>query len=166
MLRAREKSRVQDAIGFGFASHRLKIWREIFEPITKRSAMTFNSYLKSALRNKPCKVNYLHFFCFCFVLFLFFVLFCLFVFFLCLTLCIFCLRIAWWLKLVERCLAKTGSGPLRLLWTVLRNWDKTGEQKFWSCFSPQLLTVYEKFCWPGLCSNTKSGASRQILRSN
>ena len=29
-----EKSRVQDLIGFGFASHWLKNWREIFKPIT------------------------------------------------------------------------------------------------------------------------------------
>ena len=36
-LEAREKSRVHGAIGFGFASHWLKNWRESFEPITKRS---------------------------------------------------------------------------------------------------------------------------------
>ena len=52
-LKAREKSRVQGAIGFGFASHWLKNWRESFEPITKRSnrnhAITFDSHLKTAL---------------------------------------------------------------------------------------------------------------------
>ena len=52
-LKAREKSRVQGAIGFGFASHWLKAWRESFEPITKRSnrnhAITFDSHLKTAL---------------------------------------------------------------------------------------------------------------------
>ena len=36
-LEAREKARVHGAIGFGFASHWLKNWRESFEPITKRS---------------------------------------------------------------------------------------------------------------------------------
>ena len=34
LLKAREKSRVQGAIGFGFASHWLKNRRKIFEPIT------------------------------------------------------------------------------------------------------------------------------------
>ena len=36
-LKAREKSRVHGAIGFGFASHWLKNWRESYKPITKRS---------------------------------------------------------------------------------------------------------------------------------
>ena len=36
-LEAREKSRVHGAIGFGFASHWLKNWRESFKPIIKRS---------------------------------------------------------------------------------------------------------------------------------
>ena len=36
-LKAREKSRVHGAIGFGFASHWLKNWRESFKPITKLS---------------------------------------------------------------------------------------------------------------------------------
>ena len=52
-LKAREKSRVHGTIGFGFASHWLKNWRESFEPITKRSnrnhVITFNSHLKTAL---------------------------------------------------------------------------------------------------------------------
>ena len=30
LLKAREKSRVHGAIGFGFASHWLKNWRELF----------------------------------------------------------------------------------------------------------------------------------------
>ena len=55
-LEAREKSRVRGAIGFGFASHWLKYWRESFKPITKRSnrnrnrnhVMTFDSHLKTA----------------------------------------------------------------------------------------------------------------------
>ena len=34
-LEAREKSRLHGAIGFGFASHWLKNWRESFKPITK-----------------------------------------------------------------------------------------------------------------------------------
>ena len=53
LLEAREKSRVHGAIGFGFASHWLKNWRESFKPITKRSkrnhVTTFDSHLKSAL---------------------------------------------------------------------------------------------------------------------
>ena len=52
-LGAREKSRVHGAIGFGFASHWLKNWRESFKPITKRSkrnhVITFDSHLKTAL---------------------------------------------------------------------------------------------------------------------
>ena len=52
-LVAREKSRVQGAIGFGFGFHWLKNWRESFKPITKRSnrnlVITFDSHLKTAL---------------------------------------------------------------------------------------------------------------------
>ena len=52
-LKAREKSRVQGTIGFGFASHWLKNWRESSKPITKRSnrnhVITFDSHLKTAL---------------------------------------------------------------------------------------------------------------------
>ena len=36
LLKTREKSRVHGAIGFGFASHLLKNWRESFKPIIKR----------------------------------------------------------------------------------------------------------------------------------
>ena len=47
------KSRVRGAIGFGFASHWLKNWRESFKPIIKRSncnpVITFDSHLKTAL---------------------------------------------------------------------------------------------------------------------
>ena len=54
LFKAREKSRVHGAIGFGFASHWLKNWRESFKPITKRSnrnhGITFDSHLKTALR--------------------------------------------------------------------------------------------------------------------
>ena len=54
-LKAREKSRVHGAIGFRFASHWLKNWRESFKPITKRSnrnyIITFDSHLKTALSN-------------------------------------------------------------------------------------------------------------------
>ena len=53
-LEAREKPRVPGAIGFGFASHWLKHWRDSFEPITKRSnrnhVITFDSHLKTALQ--------------------------------------------------------------------------------------------------------------------
>ena len=52
-LKAQEKSHVHDAIGFGFASHWLKNWRESFKSITKRSnrnyIITFDSHLKTAL---------------------------------------------------------------------------------------------------------------------
>ena len=52
-LEAREKSRVQDAIGFGFDSHWLKNWRESFKPITKRfnrnHVINFDSHLKTGL---------------------------------------------------------------------------------------------------------------------
>ena len=56
-LKAREKSRVHGAIGFGFVSHWLKNWRESFKPITKRikrnHVITFDSHLKTALcKNK------------------------------------------------------------------------------------------------------------------
>ena len=47
-LEAREKSRVHGAIGFGFASHWLKNWRESFKPITNH-VITFDSHLKTAL---------------------------------------------------------------------------------------------------------------------
>ena len=50
---AREISCVHGAIGFGFASHWLKNWRESFKPITKRRnrnhVITFDSHLKTAL---------------------------------------------------------------------------------------------------------------------
>ena len=48
-LKAREKSRVQGAIGFSFAN-----WRESFKPITKRSnrnhVVTLDSHLKTVLK--------------------------------------------------------------------------------------------------------------------
>ena len=52
-LKAWEKSRIHGAIGFGFASHWLKNWRDSFKPITKRSnhVSTFDSHLKTALWN-------------------------------------------------------------------------------------------------------------------
>ena len=53
-LEAREKSSIQGAIGFSFASHWLKNWRESFEPITKgrnrNHVITFDSHLKTALK--------------------------------------------------------------------------------------------------------------------
>ena len=57
---AREKSRVHGAIGFGFASHWLKNWRDSFKPITKRSnrnhVIAFDSHLKTALEvSKPIR---------------------------------------------------------------------------------------------------------------
>ena len=53
LLKAREKLRVHGAIGFCFASHWLKNWREAFKPITKRSnrshVITLDSHFKTAL---------------------------------------------------------------------------------------------------------------------
>ena len=47
LLKAREKSCVQGAIGFGFDFHWLKNWRKSFKSITKRSnrnrVITFNN---------------------------------------------------------------------------------------------------------------------------
>ena len=37
LLKAQEKSRVQGAIGLGFASHWLNKWRKTFKPVTKHS---------------------------------------------------------------------------------------------------------------------------------
>ena len=52
-LKAREKLRVHGTIGFGFASHWLKNWRESFKPTTMSSnrnhVNTFDSHLKTAL---------------------------------------------------------------------------------------------------------------------
>ena len=52
-LKARKESCVHSAIGFGFASHWLKNWRESFKPIIERSnrnhVITFDSHLKTAL---------------------------------------------------------------------------------------------------------------------
>ena len=49
---------MHSAIGFGFASHWWKNWRESFKPITKRSnrnhVITFDSHLKTALRTRMC----------------------------------------------------------------------------------------------------------------
>ena len=47
-LEAREKSRVHGAIGFVFASHWLKNWRESFKPISNY-VITFDSHLKTVL---------------------------------------------------------------------------------------------------------------------
>ena len=61
-LKAREKSRVHGAIGFGFASHWLKNWRESFEPITKRSnhnhVITFGGQTFENCSNAPCVYDY------------------------------------------------------------------------------------------------------------
>ena len=52
-LKAREKSRIHGAIGFGFSSLWLKNWCESFKPITKSSnrnhVVTFDRHLKTAL---------------------------------------------------------------------------------------------------------------------
>ena len=60
-LEAREKSRVHGAIGFGFAPHGFKNWRESFKPITKSSkrnhVITFDSHLKTVLSNSETNCN-------------------------------------------------------------------------------------------------------------
>ena len=54
LLKAQEKSRLHDAIGF--ASHWLKNWREFLEPVTEHGnrnhVNTFDSHLKTALNTK------------------------------------------------------------------------------------------------------------------
>ena len=62
-LEAREKSRVHGAIGFGFASHWLKNWRESFKPITitrrnRNHVITLSSHLKTALNFTLSHNNY------------------------------------------------------------------------------------------------------------
>ena len=63
---AREKSRVHGVIGFGFASHWLKNWRDSFKPIAKRSngnhVFTFDSHLKSALLTLALSLLWFRFF--------------------------------------------------------------------------------------------------------
>ena len=50
-----KKSGVQGEISFGFASHWLRNWRAIFNPITKRSnrnhVINYDSYLKTAIND-------------------------------------------------------------------------------------------------------------------
>jgi len=55
LLKARESLRVQDMIGFGFASPWLKNWRDISRSVTKLSnrnrVITFDSHLKRSYFN-------------------------------------------------------------------------------------------------------------------
>ena len=59
LLEERAKSHLQGAVGFGFASHWLKTWRDIFKPITKNRyrnrVITFDSHLKTALSCSPLR---------------------------------------------------------------------------------------------------------------
>ena len=48
-LEAREKSCVHSAIGFGFASHWLKNWRDSSKRRNRNHVITFDSHLKTAL---------------------------------------------------------------------------------------------------------------------
>ena len=48
---AREKSRVQAAIGFDLPSHWLKNWRETFKPITKRGNRIDNNYFRQSVED-------------------------------------------------------------------------------------------------------------------
>ena len=71
-LEAREKSRVHGAIGFAFASHWLKNWRDSFKPITKGSnrnhVITFDSHLKTAL-SFSIYIHSLYFYYYSFVIY-------------------------------------------------------------------------------------------------
>lgn len=53
LVKAPEKSRIPGAIGFASASHWLKNWRDIFEPITQRSnrnrIITYYSHVTTAM---------------------------------------------------------------------------------------------------------------------
>ena len=49
-LKAREKSRVHSAIGFGFPSYWLKNWRESFKAITKRKKKIVYSFKRLRCR--------------------------------------------------------------------------------------------------------------------
>ena len=64
-LRAREKSRVHVAIGFGFTSHWLKNVRESFSPIPKSGnrnhVIAFDNHLKTALMLFLLKIMFLNF---------------------------------------------------------------------------------------------------------
>ena len=53
LLKAREKSRVQVTVGFGFPSHWLINWRDIFKPITTRSNCKSRDYFWQSLENCP-----------------------------------------------------------------------------------------------------------------
>ena len=58
LLEAREKSRVHGAVGFGFASHWLKNWRESFKPrVAIATVMTFDSHLKTALYETAARLS-------------------------------------------------------------------------------------------------------------
>ena len=56
-LEAREKSRVHGALGFGFASHWLKNWRDSFKPITKRSNRKSRDYFRHSFENSSNSVD-------------------------------------------------------------------------------------------------------------
>ena len=51
LFTAREKSRVQAAIGFDLSSHWLKNGRLTFKPITKRGNRIDNDYFRQSLEN-------------------------------------------------------------------------------------------------------------------
>ena len=55
--KAREKSRIQSAIGFGFASHRLKTLCEIFKPI-KLCSNRKRNYFRSSFENCSAITEY------------------------------------------------------------------------------------------------------------
>ena len=51
LLKAREKSRAQDAIVYGFASHWLKTWSETFKPINQAKKSRLRDYFRLSLEN-------------------------------------------------------------------------------------------------------------------
>ena len=60
-LEAREKSRGHGVIGFAFASHWLKNWRESFTPITKRSNRNHVITFDSQNCSNHVKLEHLHY---------------------------------------------------------------------------------------------------------
>ena len=64
-LKTREKWRVHGAIGFGFASHWLRNWRESFkwslitERIDSNHVITFDRHLKTALLERSIRKNHI-----------------------------------------------------------------------------------------------------------
>ena len=55
LIKAREKSRLHGAVGFGFASHWLENWRQSFKPIIKRCN---RNHFRQLFENCSTKCSY------------------------------------------------------------------------------------------------------------